>query len=192
MRLDEAVRALIRVGLHWVAAYVTPETLADYGRQGGPSAPDRDDRYGPVGGTARSRACPRARRSQRCRVRRRSRDADFGTSMFLTRESHSTWSPCRATRRCSCTATPARERRRPSRCCTASASPRLTSTTTSANYRRADQRRRRVPEDCHDTRSELRSRRFRRIKRTERFSMYALKVYMLPRLYWHGMLRGRA
>ena len=26
----------------------------------------------------------------------------------------------------------------------------------------------------------------------ERFSMYALKAYMLPQLYWHGMLRGRA
>ena len=25
----------------------------------------------------------------------------------------------------------------------------------------------------------------------ERYSMYALKVYGLPRLYWHGMLRGR-
>ena len=34
-RLDEAVRALIRVGLDRVAGYVTPETLADYGRQGG-------------------------------------------------------------------------------------------------------------------------------------------------------------
>ena len=29
-------------------------------------------------------------------------------------------------------------------------------------------------------------------QRTERFTMYALKAYMLPRLYWHGMLRGRA
>ena len=29
-------------------------------------------------------------------------------------------------------------------------------------------------------------------QRRERFSMYALKAYMLPRLYWHGMLRGRA
>jgi len=29
-------------------------------------------------------------------------------------------------------------------------------------------------------------------QRVERFSMYALKAYMLPRLYWHGMLRGRA
>jgi sulfide:quinone oxidoreductase len=29
-------------------------------------------------------------------------------------------------------------------------------------------------------------------QRMERFSMYALKAYMLPRLYWHGMLRGRA
>ena len=28
-------------------------------------------------------------------------------------------------------------------------------------------------------------------QRTERFSMYALKAYLLPRLYWHGMLRGR-
>jgi sulfide:quinone oxidoreductase len=28
-------------------------------------------------------------------------------------------------------------------------------------------------------------------QRQERFSMYALKAYMLPRLYWHGMLRGR-
>lgn len=26
----------------------------------------------------------------------------------------------------------------------------------------------------------------------ERYSMYALKAYGLPRLYWHGMLRGRA
>lgn len=26
----------------------------------------------------------------------------------------------------------------------------------------------------------------------ERYSMYALKVYGLPRMYWHGMLRGRA
>lgn len=26
----------------------------------------------------------------------------------------------------------------------------------------------------------------------ERFSMYMLKAYVLPRLYWHGMLRGRA
>jgi hypothetical protein len=29
-------------------------------------------------------------------------------------------------------------------------------------------------------------------QREERFSMYGLKAYMLPRLYWHGMLRGRA
>jgi sulfide:quinone oxidoreductase len=29
-------------------------------------------------------------------------------------------------------------------------------------------------------------------QRRERFSMYALKAHMLPRLYWHGMLRGRA
>ena len=29
-------------------------------------------------------------------------------------------------------------------------------------------------------------------QRAERFTMYALKAYMLPRLYWHGMLRGRA
>jgi sulfide:quinone oxidoreductase len=29
-------------------------------------------------------------------------------------------------------------------------------------------------------------------QRRERFSMYALKAYMLPQLYWHGMLRGRA
>jgi len=29
-------------------------------------------------------------------------------------------------------------------------------------------------------------------QRAERFSMYALKAYMLPGLYWHGMLRGRA
>jgi hydroxyacylglutathione hydrolase len=34
-RLDEAVRALIRVGLDRVVGYFTPETLADYGRQGG-------------------------------------------------------------------------------------------------------------------------------------------------------------
>ena len=34
-RLDEAIRALIRVGLDRVVGYVTPETLADYGRQGG-------------------------------------------------------------------------------------------------------------------------------------------------------------
>ena len=26
----------------------------------------------------------------------------------------------------------------------------------------------------------------------ERASMYALKVHALPKLYWHGMLRGRA
>ncbi len=26
----------------------------------------------------------------------------------------------------------------------------------------------------------------------ERYSMYVLKAYMLPRMYWHGMLRGRA
>jgi sulfide:quinone oxidoreductase len=26
----------------------------------------------------------------------------------------------------------------------------------------------------------------------ERYSMYALKAYGLPRIYWHGMLRGRA
>jgi sulfide:quinone oxidoreductase len=25
----------------------------------------------------------------------------------------------------------------------------------------------------------------------ERLSMYLLKAYALPRLYWHGMLRGR-
>ena len=25
----------------------------------------------------------------------------------------------------------------------------------------------------------------------ERFSMYALKAYALPKMYWHGMLRGR-
>jgi hydroxyacylglutathione hydrolase len=34
-RLDEAVRALIRVGLDRVVGYVTPETLVEYGRQGG-------------------------------------------------------------------------------------------------------------------------------------------------------------
>jgi hydroxyacylglutathione hydrolase len=34
-RLDEAVRALIRVGLDRVVGHFTPETLADYGRQGG-------------------------------------------------------------------------------------------------------------------------------------------------------------
>ena len=28
-------------------------------------------------------------------------------------------------------------------------------------------------------------------QREERFSMYAVKAYMLPQLYWHGMLRGR-
>jgi sulfide:quinone oxidoreductase len=28
-------------------------------------------------------------------------------------------------------------------------------------------------------------------QRQERFSMYALKAYMLPQMYWHGMLRGR-
>jgi sulfide:quinone oxidoreductase len=28
-------------------------------------------------------------------------------------------------------------------------------------------------------------------QREERYSMYALKAYMLPRLYWHGLLRGR-
>ncbi len=26
----------------------------------------------------------------------------------------------------------------------------------------------------------------------ERYSMYVLKAYMLPRMYWHGMLKGRA
>jgi sulfide:quinone oxidoreductase len=26
----------------------------------------------------------------------------------------------------------------------------------------------------------------------ERFSMYMLKAYALPELYWNGMLRGRA
>ena len=26
----------------------------------------------------------------------------------------------------------------------------------------------------------------------ERYSMYALKLYVLPQLYWNGMLRGRA
>jgi sulfide:quinone oxidoreductase len=26
----------------------------------------------------------------------------------------------------------------------------------------------------------------------ERYSMYALKAYGLPQMYWHGMLRGRA
>jgi len=35
-RLDDAIRALIRVGLDRVAGYVTPETLADYGRLVGP------------------------------------------------------------------------------------------------------------------------------------------------------------
>lgn len=25
----------------------------------------------------------------------------------------------------------------------------------------------------------------------ERFTMYALKAYGLPSMYWHGMLRGR-
>ena len=34
-RLDEAVRALIRVGLDRVVGYFTPGTLVDYGRQGG-------------------------------------------------------------------------------------------------------------------------------------------------------------
>ena len=29
-------------------------------------------------------------------------------------------------------------------------------------------------------------------QRVERFSRYALKAYMLPRLCWHGMLRDRA
>ena len=28
-------------------------------------------------------------------------------------------------------------------------------------------------------------------QRQERFSMYAVKAYMLPQVYWHGMLRGR-
>jgi hydroxyacylglutathione hydrolase len=35
LRQDEAIRALIRVGLDHVVGYVTPETLADYRRQGG-------------------------------------------------------------------------------------------------------------------------------------------------------------
>jgi hydroxyacylglutathione hydrolase len=34
-RLDEAVRALIRVGLDRIAGYITPDTIADYERQGG-------------------------------------------------------------------------------------------------------------------------------------------------------------
>ena len=34
-RLDEAIRALIRVGLDRIDGYVTPGTLAEYGRQGG-------------------------------------------------------------------------------------------------------------------------------------------------------------
>ena len=34
-RLDEAVRALIRVGLDGIAGYITPETLVNYGRRGG-------------------------------------------------------------------------------------------------------------------------------------------------------------
>ena len=34
-RVDEAVRALIRVGLDRIVGYLTPETLANYGRQGG-------------------------------------------------------------------------------------------------------------------------------------------------------------
>lgn len=34
-RLDEAVRALIRVGLDDIAGYLTPETLAEYARAGG-------------------------------------------------------------------------------------------------------------------------------------------------------------
>jgi hydroxyacylglutathione hydrolase len=34
-RLDEAVRALIRVGLDRIAGYITPETLAEYGRRTG-------------------------------------------------------------------------------------------------------------------------------------------------------------
>ena len=28
-------------------------------------------------------------------------------------------------------------------------------------------------------------------QRKERLSMYLVKKYMLPRLYWHGMLKGR-
>ena len=34
-RVDEAIRALVRVGLDRVVGYCTPETLSDYGRQGG-------------------------------------------------------------------------------------------------------------------------------------------------------------
>ena len=34
-RVDEAVRALIRVGLDRIAGYITPETLAEYGRRAG-------------------------------------------------------------------------------------------------------------------------------------------------------------
>jgi hydroxyacylglutathione hydrolase len=34
-RLDEAVRALVRVGLHRIVGYFTPETLANFGRNGG-------------------------------------------------------------------------------------------------------------------------------------------------------------
>jgi hydroxyacylglutathione hydrolase len=35
-RLDEAVRALIRVGLDRIAGYITPGTVAEYGRRAGP------------------------------------------------------------------------------------------------------------------------------------------------------------
>ena len=38
-RVDDAVRALVRVGLDRIVGYVTPETLADYGRQGGSLRP---------------------------------------------------------------------------------------------------------------------------------------------------------
>jgi hydroxyacylglutathione hydrolase len=34
-RLDEAVRALLRVGLDRIVGYITPESLTDYGRQSG-------------------------------------------------------------------------------------------------------------------------------------------------------------
>ena len=83
-RLDEAIRALIRVGLDRVVGYVTPETLADYGRQGGSLGQTRRSTWpssrnsAPSGvHTCSTFAAPRSSR----RVTYR------GRSMFPTRES---------------------------------------------------------------------------------------------------------
>jgi hydroxyacylglutathione hydrolase len=106
-RLDEAVRALIRVGLDRVVGYFTPETLADYGRQGG---------------ALRRTATIDMAGLEEQRV-------GGGAHVLDVRGAAEFEAPVET-----------------------------------------------FPVD----------------QRAERFSMYALKAYMLPRLYWHGMLRGRA